>query len=57
VRSASNGELPALAAAEFDAYLTVDRNLSYQQDASAFDIAVILLIARSGERAVTLSIR
>ena len=30
--SRRNGELLALAAAEFDVFLTVDRNLSYQQD-------------------------
>jgi uncharacterized protein DUF5615 len=42
--SKRNGELLALAAAEFDVFLTVDRNLSYQQDVSAFDIAVVVLI-------------
>jgi len=36
--SKCNGELLALAAAEFDAFLTADRNISYQQDISAFDI-------------------
>jgi len=40
-----NGELLALAVAEFDVSLTVDRNLSFQQDISAFDIAVVVLIA------------
>ena len=30
--SKRNGELLALAAAEFDLVLTADRNLSYQQD-------------------------
>jgi hypothetical protein len=45
--SKRNGELLALAAAEFDVFLTVDRNLSYQQDVSAFDIVVIVLVARS----------
>jgi hypothetical protein len=33
--------------AEFDVFLTVDRNLSYQQDVSAFDIAIVVLVARS----------
>lgn len=42
-----NGELLTLAAAKFDAFLTVDRNLSYQQDVAAFDIAVVVLVARS----------
>ena len=45
--SKSNGELLALAVGEFDAFLTVDRNLSYQQDISAVDIAVLVLVARS----------
>jgi uncharacterized protein DUF5615 len=45
--SKRNGELVALAVSEFDAFLTADRNLSYQQDVSAFDIAVIVLVARS----------
>jgi hypothetical protein len=45
--SKRNGELLALAAAEFDVFLTVDRNLSYQQDVSAFDIAIVVLVARS----------
>jgi uncharacterized protein DUF5615 len=45
--SKGNGDLLALAAAEFDVFLTADRNLSYQQDVSAFDIAVVVLVARS----------
>jgi hypothetical protein len=45
--SKGNGELLALAVADFDAFLTADRNLSYQQDVSAFDTAVIVLAARS----------
>jgi hypothetical protein len=45
--SKRNGELLALAAGEFDVFLTVDRNLSYQQDVSAFNIAVVVLVARS----------
>jgi len=45
--SKQNGELLALAASKFDVFLTVDRNLSYQQDVSAFDIAVVVLVARS----------
>lgn len=45
--SKTNGELLALAAADFDVFLTSDRNLSYQQNVSAFDVAVIVLVARS----------
>ncbi|HEX8844807.1 MAG TPA: DUF5615 family PIN-like protein [Pyrinomonadaceae bacterium] len=42
-----NGELLALAEAEFDAFLTVDQNLKYQQNLKAFNIGVILLVARN----------
>jgi len=45
--SKRNGELLAMAAAEFDVFLTVDRNLSYQQDVSTFNIAVVVVVARS----------
>ena len=45
--SKRNGELLALAAATFDVFLTADRNLSYQQDLSAFDLAIVVLVARS----------
>jgi hypothetical protein len=45
--SKTNGELLALAATDFDVFLTSDRNLSYQQNVSAFDVAVIVLVARS----------
>lgn len=40
-----NGRLLALAEAEFDVFLTVDQNLKYQQNLTAFRIAVILLVA------------
>jgi hypothetical protein len=43
----SNGQLLALAAAEFDVFVTVDRNLPFQQHLPKFDIAVILLRANS----------
>lgn len=36
-----------LAEPDFDAFITVDRNLSYQQDISKFSIALIVLKARS----------
>jgi predicted nuclease of predicted toxin-antitoxin system len=38
-----NGELMALAAANFDIFITVDRNLSYQHDISKFDIAMLVI--------------
>jgi uncharacterized protein DUF5615 len=43
----SNGQLLALAAAEFDVFVTVDRNLPFQQHLPRFDIAVILLRAKT----------
>ena len=42
-----NGELLALATQEFDVFITVDRNLSFQQHLPSFTIAVIVLRARS----------
>ncbi|MBA2302025.1 MAG: DUF5615 family PIN-like protein [Acidobacteria bacterium] len=45
--SKTNGALLALAVGQFDVFLTADRNLSYQQDVSSFDIAVVVLVARS----------
>jgi len=46
-----NGELLALAAGEFDVFVTVDRNLSFQQNLPAFAIAVIVLRAISNRLA------
>ena len=43
----ANGRLLILAQEHFDAFITVDRNLSFQQNLPAFDIAVIVLHARS----------
>jgi len=42
-----NGELLTRAEHEFEAFVTVDRNLPFQQDLSRFSIAVIVLRARS----------
>lgn len=42
-----NGELLGLAAKEFDVFVTVDRNLSFQQNLPVFSIAVIVLRAKS----------
>ena len=44
-----NGKLLALAAAEFDAFLTVDKNLPYQQNLAELPIAVVVLDAVSNE--------
>ena len=40
-----NGELLALAEKQFDAFLTVDRNLSFQQPLPKFRIAVVVVRA------------
>lgn len=44
-----NGKLLALAATEFDALITVDKNLPYQQNLSTLPIAVVVLDAVSNE--------
>lgn len=46
-RGRENGELLGLAAAQFDVFLTTDRNLSFQQNVERFDLAVIVLNAPS----------
>ena len=47
----TNGALLTLAEAQFDVFVTVDRNLSFQQHLPNFAIAVILLSARSNRMA------
>jgi hypothetical protein len=42
-----NGQLLTLAQAEFDAFITVDRNLPYQQNLPKYNIAVVVLRAKS----------
>lgn len=42
-----NGALLTLAEKEFDGFITVDRNLSFQQNLPDFDLAVIVLHAIS----------
>jgi len=46
-----NGELLALASRRFDAFVTVDRNLSFQQNVQALPIAVIVLHAKTNRLA------
>jgi predicted nuclease of predicted toxin-antitoxin system len=46
-----DGQLLVLAEAEFDVFITVDRNLSFQQNLLRFDIAVIVLQAPSNRLA------
>jgi len=40
-----NGELLSLAAAHFDVFITVDRNLPKQHDIAQYDLAVVVLVA------------
>jgi len=47
----TNGELLTLAAREFDVFVTVDRNLAFQQHLPAFEIAVIVLRCSSNRLA------
>ena len=42
-----NGELLRAAEQEFDVFVTMDRNLEYQQNLSVLDLAVVVLRARS----------
>lgn len=49
-----NGELLALAAVDFDAFITVDKNLPYQQNLSTLPVSVVLLDAYSNELGVLL---
>jgi hypothetical protein len=44
-----NGKLLALAADGFDAFVTVDKNLPYQQNLTSLPLAVIVLDAVSNE--------
>jgi hypothetical protein len=47
----SNGRLLALVAGDFGVFVTVDRNLSYQQNLRALRFAVIVLLARTNRLA------
>jgi hypothetical protein len=46
-----NGELLRLASQSFDMLVTVDRNLSFQQNLSTYSIAIIVLQARTSRLA------
>jgi hypothetical protein len=49
--SIKNGELLTLASNHFDVFLTVDRNLSFQQNTQLFPIAIIVLHAHTNRLA------
>jgi predicted nuclease of predicted toxin-antitoxin system len=44
-----NGELLALAQERFDVFVTVDRNLSFQNEVHRFALAVVVLHAKSNK--------
>ena len=46
-----NGELLALAAQTFDVFVTVDRNLSFQQNLATRSISIVVLRARTNRLA------
>ena len=46
-----NGELLTLAEKKFDVFITVDRNLSFQQNLPKFNVAVLVLHATSNRLA------
>jgi len=46
-----NGELLALASDQFEIFVTIDRNLSFQQNVKASRIAVIVLQAKTNRLA------
>jgi predicted nuclease of predicted toxin-antitoxin system len=46
-----NGELLALASENFDVFVTVDRNLSFQQNVRESQVAVVVLRARTNRLA------
>jgi hypothetical protein len=46
-----NGELLTLAASYFDVFVTVDRNLCFQQNLIVFEIAVVVIRAKSNRLA------
>lgn len=45
----TNGKLLLLASQQFDAFLTADKNLEYQQNLAELPIAVIVVAAHSNE--------
>jgi hypothetical protein len=49
--SLKNGELLTLAANDFDVFITVDRNLSFQQNLPKYDIALLVLRASTNRLA------
>jgi hypothetical protein len=42
-----DGDLLLLVESKFDVFITVDRNLPYQQNLTVLDLVVLVLVARS----------
>jgi predicted nuclease of predicted toxin-antitoxin system len=53
---ARNGRLLALASSQFDAFITVDKNLQFQQNLVTLPVAVLVLDASSNELDVLLQL-
>jgi hypothetical protein len=46
-----NGELMRLASEQFDVFITIDRNLSFQQNLNAYSFSVIVLSVKTNRLA------
>ena len=44
--SKENGDLLAFAVGKYDVFVTVDRNLTFQQNLEKLEIAIVVLVAR-----------
>lgn len=51
-----NGKLLALAAEQFDVFVTADQNLQYQQNLAALPLSVVVLVARDSRLATLLAL-
>lgn len=49
-RSTKNGALLRMVESEFDVFITTDKNLSYQQDLSKYNLAFVILDAVSNDK-------
>lgn len=47
----TDGDLLASAAELFDVFITMDRNIQFQQNLSSYDLKIILITAHSNRRA------
>ena len=47
--SIKNGRLLSLAGSSFDVFVTVDRNLEHQQNLAAYQLGIVVLVAKSNQ--------